>query len=209
MYLSVFQPTRRENEWFSRSHLLQEQGLQHQAQRVHVGIWYILRAQRGSHIPTLRPKYIPYTYMDPLGGTSPECPGRSKLPARCGLCKPSRIDRGRFDTRRLEGQGQRPLWAESGWNPSSPGSKSLSLYESAFLVLDRVPGETDQLKDVLIHAHPDALAQYRNTVYTDYIGIAFINSLRRTCRMVQSSRRSTGPMDTGLGFRVYWELRAD
>ena len=37
------------------------------AQRVHVGIWYILRAQRGSHIPTLRPKYVPYTYMDPLG----------------------------------------------------------------------------------------------------------------------------------------------
>ena len=36
-------------------------------QRVHVGIWYILRAQKGSHIPTLRPKYIPYTYMDPLG----------------------------------------------------------------------------------------------------------------------------------------------
>ena len=36
-------------------------------QRVHVGIWYILRAQRGSHIPTLRPKYIPYYYMDPLG----------------------------------------------------------------------------------------------------------------------------------------------
>ena len=37
------------------------------SQRVHVGIWYILRAQRGSHIPTLRPKYIPYSYMDPLG----------------------------------------------------------------------------------------------------------------------------------------------
>ena len=37
------------------------------SQRVHVGIWYILRAQRGYHIPTLRPKYIPYTYMDPLG----------------------------------------------------------------------------------------------------------------------------------------------
>ena len=36
-------------------------------QRVHVGIWYILRAQRGSHLPTLRPKHIPYTYMDPLG----------------------------------------------------------------------------------------------------------------------------------------------
>ena len=36
-------------------------------QRVHVGIWYILRAQRGSPIPTIRPKYIPYTYMDPLG----------------------------------------------------------------------------------------------------------------------------------------------
>ena len=36
---------------------------------VHVGIWYILRAQRGPHIPTLRPKYIPYSYMDPLGPT--------------------------------------------------------------------------------------------------------------------------------------------
>ena len=36
------------------------------SQRVHVGIWYILRAQRGSHIPTLRPKYTPYSYMDPL-----------------------------------------------------------------------------------------------------------------------------------------------
>ena len=31
-----------------------------------VGMWYILRGQRGSHIPTIRPKYIPYTYMDPL-----------------------------------------------------------------------------------------------------------------------------------------------
>ena len=41
--------------------------LEGQPQRVHVGIWYILRAQRGSHIPTLRPKYIPYAYMDPLG----------------------------------------------------------------------------------------------------------------------------------------------
>ena len=39
----------------------------YQTQRVHVGIWYILRGQRGSHIPTLRPKYIPYSYMDPLG----------------------------------------------------------------------------------------------------------------------------------------------
>ena len=36
-------------------------------QRVHVGIWYILRAQRGSHIPILKAKYIPYSYMDPLG----------------------------------------------------------------------------------------------------------------------------------------------
>ena len=36
-------------------------------QRVHVGIWDILRAQRGSHTPTLRPKYMPYSYMDPLG----------------------------------------------------------------------------------------------------------------------------------------------
>ena len=38
-----------------------------QSQRVHVGIWYVLGAQRSSHIPTLRPKYIPYSYMDPLG----------------------------------------------------------------------------------------------------------------------------------------------
>ena len=44
-------------------------------QRVHVGIWYILRAQRGSHIPTLRPKYTLYSYMDPLG---------SKVQAHCG-----------------------------------------------------------------------------------------------------------------------------
>ena len=28
-----------------------------------------LRAQRGSHIPTLRPKYIPYTYIDLLGNS--------------------------------------------------------------------------------------------------------------------------------------------
>ena len=41
------------------------------SQRVHVGIWYILRAQRGSHIPTLRPKYTPYSYMDPWGSTMP------------------------------------------------------------------------------------------------------------------------------------------
>ena len=46
-------------------------------QRVHVGIWYILRAQRGSHIPTLRPKYIPYTYMDPLGSTFTPNPARN------------------------------------------------------------------------------------------------------------------------------------
>ena len=32
-----------------------------------MGIWYILRAPWGSHIPTVRPKYIPYSYMDPLG----------------------------------------------------------------------------------------------------------------------------------------------
>ena len=44
-------------------------------QRVHVGIWYILRAQRGSHIPTLRPKYVLYSYMDVLGkGTGPQGP---------------------------------------------------------------------------------------------------------------------------------------
>ena len=37
------------------------------SQRVHVGIWYMLRAQRDSYIPTLRPGYTPYSYMDPLG----------------------------------------------------------------------------------------------------------------------------------------------
>ena len=36
-------------------------------QRVHVGMWYILRARKGSHKPTLRPKYISYCYMHPLG----------------------------------------------------------------------------------------------------------------------------------------------
>ena len=35
------------------------------SQRVHVGIWYILRAQRASEIPTIRPKYKPYSNMDP------------------------------------------------------------------------------------------------------------------------------------------------
>ena len=42
-------------------------GVQRVSQKIHVGIWYILKAQRGSHIPTLRPKYTPYSYMDPLG----------------------------------------------------------------------------------------------------------------------------------------------
>ena len=41
------------------------------SQRVHVGIWYILKAQRGSHMPTLRPKYLANSYMDPLGLESP------------------------------------------------------------------------------------------------------------------------------------------
>ena len=36
------------------------------SQKVHVGTWCILRAQRGSHIPTLRPKYTPHSYMDLL-----------------------------------------------------------------------------------------------------------------------------------------------
>ena len=37
------------------------------SQRVHVGIWHILAAQKGSHTPAFRPNYIPYSYMDPLG----------------------------------------------------------------------------------------------------------------------------------------------
>ena len=35
-------------------------------QRFHVVTWYILRAVRASHTATLRPKYTPYSYMDPL-----------------------------------------------------------------------------------------------------------------------------------------------
>ena len=41
------------------------------SQWVHVGMWYILKAQRGSHTPGLRPKYILYSYMDPLGFCRP------------------------------------------------------------------------------------------------------------------------------------------
>ena len=43
------------------------------AQRVHEGLWYIhiLRAQRGSNIPTLRSKYMPRSYMDPLDCITP------------------------------------------------------------------------------------------------------------------------------------------
>ena len=48
-------------------------------QRVHVGIWYILRAKRGSHIPTLRPKYLPYSYMDPLGHLLAPCESERRL----------------------------------------------------------------------------------------------------------------------------------
>ena len=36
------------------------------AQRVHVARLYILRAQRGSHIITLGPRYVKCTYMDPF-----------------------------------------------------------------------------------------------------------------------------------------------
>ena len=38
-----------------------------QAQRVHVAIRQILKAQRGSHISILGPKYTLYTHMDLLG----------------------------------------------------------------------------------------------------------------------------------------------
>ena len=37
------------------------------SQSLDVAIWYILKAQRGSHITTLGPKYIPCSYMEPLG----------------------------------------------------------------------------------------------------------------------------------------------
>ena len=36
-------------------------------QRVHVGLWYILGLQSRYMGTPLGPKYIPYTYMDPLG----------------------------------------------------------------------------------------------------------------------------------------------
>ena len=54
------------------------------SQRVHVGIWYILRAQRGSHIPTLRAKYAPYSYMDPLGlSLAPHIRSIKSMPRVC------------------------------------------------------------------------------------------------------------------------------
>ena len=37
---------------------------------------YIIGAQRGSHLPTLRANYIPYSYMDPLGDKSNLSPQR-------------------------------------------------------------------------------------------------------------------------------------
>ena len=60
------------------------------AQRVHVGIWYILRAQRGSHIPTLRPKYTPYSYMDPLGRSRQSRPLQTRASSLGGLQAPLR-----------------------------------------------------------------------------------------------------------------------
>ena len=55
------------SHWLVSAYGVETKSEMHRTQRVHVGIWYILRAQRGSYIPTLRPKYIPYTYVDPLG----------------------------------------------------------------------------------------------------------------------------------------------
>ena len=43
------------------------------SQRVHVGIWSILKVQRGSHRTTLGLKYILYSYMDPLGQETQAC----------------------------------------------------------------------------------------------------------------------------------------
>ena len=43
-------------------------------QRVHVGRSYRLRAQMGPHLRTLRPKHIPYSYMDLLGMQRPTSP---------------------------------------------------------------------------------------------------------------------------------------
>ena len=61
-------------------------------QRVHVGIWYILRAQRGSHIPTLRPKYIPYTYNRPCEGSADREAGEeSKEIVLKALPKPPKV----------------------------------------------------------------------------------------------------------------------
>ena len=33
-------------------------------------VWYILGPERGSHIPTLGPRYVPQSYLDPLGEVS-------------------------------------------------------------------------------------------------------------------------------------------
>ena len=42
-------------------------GPKQHTQRLHVALWYILRAQNASHITTLGPKYIPKNYMEPMG----------------------------------------------------------------------------------------------------------------------------------------------
>ena len=43
------------------------EGMSHLAQRVPVGCRYIPRAQRCSHMITLGPQHILYSYMDPVG----------------------------------------------------------------------------------------------------------------------------------------------
>ena len=55
---------------------------------VHVGIWYILRAQRGSHIPPLRPKciyiYISYSCTDSLDSSLTAGPEQAVLQGDSG-----------------------------------------------------------------------------------------------------------------------------
>ena len=63
------------------------------SQRVHVGIWHILRPQGGSHIPTLRPKYIPCTYVDPLGLTCFETFCAAMLPKQPRTYTPTKLHR--------------------------------------------------------------------------------------------------------------------
>ena len=69
----------------SRTRKLQKNSWDSVERVVHVvAMWYILRAQIGSHVITLGPKYILYSYMDPLGVPQCEITSRAGAGYRVG-----------------------------------------------------------------------------------------------------------------------------